>query len=155
MKQIISIFFFTLCFFSIDINSQTLQLKDGKYLDNEGLPYTGVYREFHENGAVKLEIELIDGIKDGKVNLYFEDGKIHEVYSYKQNLMDGLWLTYNTENIKTAEANYLNDKKDGTWKIWDDNGNLLYLMQYKNGEKTGTWIKYNDKGEEIARKTYN
>jgi antitoxin component YwqK of YwqJK toxin-antitoxin module len=88
------------------------------------------------------------------VKVYFDSGKLNEIYSYKNNLMDGLWLTYNEKGIKTAEANYFNDKKHGSWKVWDDNGKLIYLMNYMNGAKSGTWIKYNAKGEEIERKSY-
>jgi len=128
--------------------------KENIYVDQKGKPYSGVYKEYFDNGKVKLEMKLKKGFKNGKVSIYFENGNIHEIYSYKNNQMDGLWLTYNEKGIKTAEARYLNDRKNGEWKVWDDNGTLIYLMYYTNGAKSGTWIKYNEKGEEIAKKTY-
>jgi len=154
MKTIISISAFMLLFLNFSLFSQNIVLQDDIYVDKDGKPFTGKYKEYYSDGILRLEIEMVNGTKNGKGVLYFENGNIQEVYSYKENKMDGLWLTYNEKNIKTAEANYLNDKKDGSWKIWDENGNLIYEMLYKNGEKTGTWIKHNEKGEEIARKTY-
>ena len=154
MKTKISISALLIIFFSLSTLAQNLVVHDNIYFDQDGNPFTGKYKEYYASGSVKLEMDLNKGMKNGNVIMYFENGKIHEVYAYKQNLMDGLWLTFNEKNIKTAEANYLNDKKDGTWKIWDENGMLVYEMQYKNGEKAGNWIKYNGKGEEIARKSY-
>jgi len=154
MKTIISITALMLLFMNFSLFSQNIVLQDDIYVDKDGKPFTGKYKEYYSDGILKLEIEMVNGTKNGKGVLYFKNGNIQDVYSYKQNKMDGLWLTYNEKSIKTAEANYLNDKKDGSWKIWDENGNLIYEMLYKNGEKTGIWIKHNDKGEEIARKTY-
>ena len=133
---------------SIKLNSENI------YVNVKGKPYSGVYKEYYENGNLKLQMKLKKGFKNGNVFLYFENGKLSEVYSYKNNMMDGLWISYNQTGVKTAEARYIQDKKHGEWKVWDENGTLIYLMYYNNGEKSGTWIKYNEKGEEIARKTY-
>jgi len=155
MKTIISTTALMLLFMNFCLFSQNIVIQDDIYVDKDGKPFTGKYKEYYSDGILKFEIELVNGTKNGKGVLYFENGSIQAVYSYKLNQMDGLWLTYNSKNIKTAEANYLKDKKDGSWKIWDENGKLVYEMLYKNGEKAGSWIKYNDKGDEIARKSFN
>ncbi len=139
---------------SVNASSQIQKSTEGIYKDKNGNSYNGVYKEYDKNGQLKVEMNLKNGLKHGKVNVYYKNGNIHETYSYKKGLMDGLWLSYNSANIKTAEAYYLKDKKHGTWKIWNDNGNLIYIMQYKKGKKTGTWIKYDSEGKEIARKEY-
>ena len=113
--------------------SQTITKNDqGIYINTMGELYTGIYKAYYENGNIKLESNLKDGLKNGISKTYFEDGTLHEVHSYKNDLMDGLWITYNKEQIKTAEANYAKDKKNGLWKVWDENGTLVYVMHYTN-----------------------
>jgi len=155
MRKIFILSIINIFLFTFHSNAQSIKLNsDSIYVDSQGIPYSGIYKEYFENGNIKIAMSLKDGVKNGITNIYFENGNLNEVYSYKNNQMDGQWLTFNNKNIKTAEANYSMDKKDGTWKIWDENGNLIYLMYFKDGKKVGTWIKYNEKGEEIAKKVY-
>ena len=55
---------FGLC--SIDLVAQGLELKDGFYFKNNML-YTGTHIETYDNGQVKVEMEIKNGLKDGKV----------------------------------------------------------------------------------------
>lgn len=98
---------------------------------------------------------FIDGKKDGECKLYFETGELNEVRSYKNNEMNGIWLTFNTNGVKVAEAAYKNGKKDGNWYVWDDEGNLKYELCYSNGEKTGTWKSYDEMGVVVNERNYS
>ncbi len=132
---------------------QELVQNNGLYY-KRGALYTGTHVEKHDNGNTKLEINIVNGQPHGEMKLYYESGEIKEQRYYHKGKKDSLWITWDTEGNKTAEARYDNGKKDGLWYIWDKNGTLRYEMFYKDGEKTGTWKMWNEKGELISTKEF-
>jgi len=134
--------------------AQQINEINGVYYTNDK-PYTGSYIANYDNGKPRIEMNLIDGLKNGAVKVYFENGELNEIRSYKRNIMDGTWLTYNENKVKVAEAHYLDGKKDGKWYIWDDNGKLIYELEYSAGEKTGTWKNYDKNGNLINERAYS
>lgn len=143
-----------LILFGLNLNAQTISEIDGIYYEN-AIPYTGSYQIFHENNQVKMEMNLVDGLKDGDVKVYFENGTLNEIRAYSRNVMNGTWITYNSNNIKISEAHYLDGKKDGKWLIWNDEGVLIYELEYTEGNKTGIWKNYNEKGEFVSERNYS
>jgi antitoxin component YwqK of YwqJK toxin-antitoxin module len=134
--------------------SQIIEGEDGRYYADNYTPYEGEYKEFHNNGEPRIEMNLEDGLQHGTTNIFFPNGKINEVRSYNMGKMDGTWITYNQKNVKIAEANYLNDKKHGAWKIWDDSGTLRYQMQYNKGKRVGKWLRWDENGNLIDSREY-
>jgi antitoxin component YwqK of YwqJK toxin-antitoxin module len=152
MKKI-SLLFGIIILIVFSAYSQDIKEVDGVYYTSS-VPYTGKYTSHFENGKTKIEMNLIDGLKDGVVKVYFEDGELNEIRSYKRNVMNGDWFTYNENKIKVAEAHYLNGKKDGKWFIWDENGKLIYELEYTMGEKTGIWKNYDKTGKLLSERSY-
>ena len=99
--------------------SQNLVKKDGKYVDETNTLYTGIYKEYFENGNIKVEMNIEDGVQDGYTNIYFNSGIQNEQRSYKEGKMHGTWITWNEMEVKLAEANYNFGEKHGKWFIWD------------------------------------
>lgn len=116
--------------------------------------YTGEYREFHDNGEIRLNIFIKDGKPEGPYVVYFENGKPQEVRSYLKGEFHGIWRSYNSAGLLVAEAEYIHNAKHGVWKVWDDNGVLRYEMKYQNGKKTGTWYMWDEKGKLLSEKSY-
>nr|WP_319400432.1 toxin-antitoxin system YwqK family antitoxin [uncultured Carboxylicivirga sp.] len=135
------------------VNAQ-LTFKDGKYYDQDNNLYTGVYTEYYESGNKKVEMNVVKGEKHGSTTLYFDNKKINEVRSFKNNEMDGTWITYDEVGTKTAEARYKDGVKDGKWYIWDENRVLRYEMLYSNGKKIGSWKIWDEEGKLVAEKNY-
>ena len=138
---------------AITVNAQNLQEVDGIFYQ-DSQPYSGTYLTYFENGNLKMETNFLEGMKDGECKLYFEDGKLNEVRSYRNNEMHGTWLTFNNMGVKVAEASYKNGKKDGNWFVWDEDGSLKYELCYKDGEKTGVWKSYDAMGVVINERDY-
>lgn len=139
---------------SISGMAQVQQGSDGIYFDGQGNLYTGVYTEYYADSLIRTSIEITNGRPDGLTKIYFEDGQLEEIRSYKNGLMHGKWEKWNRQNIKIAEAGYKDNKKDGKWYIWDDNGTLRYDMNYVSGEKAGTWLMYDEEGTLVNQKDY-
>ncbi|GAB4278953.1 MAG: hypothetical protein Kow0068_02770 [Marinilabiliales bacterium] len=153
MKKII-LLFAGIIFISIAY-SQIIEDENGVYYDQNKNLYNGTYIEFYDNGNKKIEINIVDGYKDGQTFLYFPDGTLNEIRSYKKGKMDGTWTTFNKEGKKTAIANYTDNKKDGKWIIWDDNGVKRYEMEYKEGKRSGIWTMWNENGEQVNQYNYD
>ncbi len=133
---------------------QIIEGDDGMYYASNYEPYNGEYTEQYENGSTRIEMNLVEGVKEGFVNLYFDNGNLNEIRSYKNGMMDGKWETYNIANVKIAEANYKNNKKHGQWLIWDDNGTLRCEMYYDKDKKIGNWSRWDENGKLIETKEY-
>ncbi|HPO67728.1 MAG TPA: toxin-antitoxin system YwqK family antitoxin [Paludibacteraceae bacterium] len=159
MRQLSAII---ICFLFCSI-SIVAQKNDSTIVQSEGLfytdatqtkLYTGEYKEFYDNHALRLEMFIKDGKPEGMCIIYFPNGKPKEVRSYLNGVFHGTWRTYNDTGVLISEAEYLNNKKHGTWRIWDDQGTLRYEMHYVNGEKTGTWYMWDENGKLISERKY-
>jgi len=154
MKNIITITILSLLFFSKAF-AQIEKNENGIYLNENNETYTGIYYEYYDNGNIRVEMNLKNGIKDGYTNIYFLSGIKKEQRSYKEGEMHGTWITWNELEDKLAEANYNFGKKHGKWYIWDENGILRYEMEYKKGEKFGVWKIYDEEGTLLNKMIYS
>lgn len=152
MSRFVSVF--ALCFGFIAFVSGQITERDGIFFDKNDNPYSGVYIEYYASGGKKVETTISNGVKNGVTTLFFEDGVINEVRYYKNNQMDGTWLTFDHNGIKTAEARYDAGIKEGKWFIWDEKGTLRYEMLYSKGNKAGVWKIWDESGKLVAEKTY-
>lgn len=84
-----------------------------------------------------------------KKSIYYENGLIREERFYNSNKdKTGIWISYNENGIKIAEASFKNDKKDGFWKFYTDN-KLIMILEYKNGKRIKSFM-YNEKEGLVA-----
>nr|WP_290637970.1 toxin-antitoxin system YwqK family antitoxin [Labilibaculum sp.] len=134
--------------------SQAIEEIEGLYYNTAGDLYTGTYTEFYESGTKRIEMNLEEGKRNGKITLFFENEEVQEVRSYVSGLMDGMWVTWNDKSVKIAEANYKGNKKHGKWYIWDDNGVKRYEMEYSEGDKIGTWYIWDAEGNLIKERKF-
>ncbi|WP_346862339.1 toxin-antitoxin system YwqK family antitoxin [uncultured Draconibacterium sp.] len=133
--------------------AQKIEEIDGIFYKNSE-KFTGTYLDFYSENVIKSEVKIKKGEKHGKTTIYFENGHVNEIRSYKHNLMHGKWVMYNEHGIKISIARYKNGKKHGKWTIWNDYGNLLYELEYDNGNKTGVWKKYDEQGNLTSEREY-
>jgi antitoxin component YwqK of YwqJK toxin-antitoxin module len=152
MNKSLSLFIFLLI--SISTFGQAIRNSDGVYTDSKGKPFTGISYEYYHDSLVHISAGIKDGKLEGQTKIYFNNGQLEEIRSFKGGKMDGHWEKWNAENIKIAEAGYVDNKKDGKWYVWDENGTLRYDMTYSSGKKTGTWLMYDEKGKLTSEKSY-
>lgn len=145
-----------IAFISLLLNvskAQEIKEIEGIYYQN-GQLYTGEYTSRYDNGMVKMTAKIVEGKKEGIVQVFFENGQLNEIRSYKNNQMDGTWEMYNIYKVKVSVANYKNGVKHGEWLIYDDKGTLLYEMEYTDGQKSGTWKKFDNAGKLVSERKY-
>lgn len=88
-------------FFGFELYAQTPAEHPKVYTNNgyyyrdraQTLLYNGDYREYYENGTLKLELQIKDGLPSGAYVVSFENRKPKEVRSYKDGRLHGIWRT--------------------------------------------------------------
>jgi len=117
----------------------------------------GVYREWHNNGILKVEANVIGGngdlsagvektwLFDGPCSAWNEDGVLLAVIPYVKGSLEGVACYYhaNTEAL-WKKIPYQNGYADGFEEIFFENGNLFEKTEWFRGKKNGSSERYWD-----------
>ena len=89
-----------------------VEVRDGlQYIKGSSDPYTGKVLKSFDNGNWQMELDLKDGMPDGKIITYYKNGQKKEESYFKEG--------------KPA---------DGEWLGWHENGELKIEIIIENGE---------------------
>ena len=151
MKKLL---FLSLLLFNIVAYGQIIEDENGMFFDSEKNPFSGNYTEYFKDGNVRIELQIKNGLKHGKVFIYNTIGDTLEIHSFYKGMKHGTWETRIPPAQKIGIANYKNDLKNGIWIIWDENGVKRYEMHYLAGKKSGTWYMWSEDGKLISKKNF-
>lgn len=142
-----------------------------------GCNYSNKAVTFYPNGALKSEVVIEKGKKNGMAKVYFENGIIEQTGMWVDNKQEGIWNFYYPDgkikaeiefkndmqngksvfyfsNGRVNEINYfINNKLEGAIEVYYDNGALKEKSEWRNGKKEGYTIKY-DSLKNIVEKTF-
>ena len=65
--------------------------------------------------------------------------KLLQEITYSNGIKSGIYISWNSDNYKVVEGEYLKDEKHGTWTLWYDDGTMKGKENYSNGEMDGQW----------------
>ncbi len=101
------------------VNRDNLNFRNGTfYILNSDQPYSGPVFGLYQNGRLKSEGNIKDGLLHGPYKTYYYNGQVNEEGTYKDGKLDGLFKVYNSENGQL--------KLEGTWK----DGELIESKEY-------------------------
>ncbi len=87
---IIAVAFFLFSCKEREINFNQLELRAGVYSEvNQPTPYTGIVKQYDENGALKEEAYLQEGKLDRFFTSYYENGQVWEERKLKDGKKEG------------------------------------------------------------------
>ena len=109
--------------------AQDIELKKGVRSDAEGLPYNGIEKTYHENGAM------------------------WEVLNYKEGKLEGLNKSYYENGNLESEGNYRNGRLEGEAKAYYPNGNFQFVSQHKRDVPIAV-KEYDQEGNMIFQSVY-
>jgi len=141
-------------------------------LDSDGKK-NGVWKEFYENGNIKLEHTFFHGEKDGISKKYDKKGKLLELETFDKgkrksnNISLGLELNeVKLENGLYAKGILTKNIKNGLFKVFDSSNKevycnfynrdtLIYTGRYDSiNNKTGKWLYFWPNGNIKKTGTY-
>ena len=113
---------------------------------SDGGKLHGPYKEFFQNGQIKLEVNYINGNQEGLMVIYHESGLSNERSNYKKNKLHGLKETFyehtlfdTSDFIRKQQLNtrtrYFGGSKNGVDEKYLYNGTLIYKNCYMLDEK--------------------
>jgi antitoxin component YwqK of YwqJK toxin-antitoxin module len=137
------------CITSYHPNGQIKQ-----YLNALNNRASGVYKEWHSNGNLKIESHIIGGIADlnnqaeeswlfeGVSKAWDEDGKLLAEIFYQKGELEGESKYYHSNGDVWKVIPYSKNLRHGTEKFYLENGELFQISTYQNGLKEGISIRY-------------
>lgn len=111
-------------------------IKERYYLNDQN-KISGLYISFYKNGAINVEGNFMDNIKNGMWNFYTEEGIPIKEGNYLNDVEDGLWKFYYEDGALKKEGNFINGKGDGMWKLYYEDGSLKAISHFIDGYKEG------------------
>lgn len=126
----------------------------------------GKYYEWHANGAVKLEANVIGGspditegaesswLFDGMNCAWDEEGRAVAEVSYEKGILQGPSIYYHTNGKVWKVIPFQKNEVEGTLEVFLENGELLQTMSYVAGVKHGPARRYWNKDKIASEETY-
>ncbi|MDO5089902.1 MAG: toxin-antitoxin system YwqK family antitoxin, partial [Leptotrichiaceae bacterium] len=116
----------------------------------------GQYNEYYSNGNLFTTGRYTEGKREGSWKIYSEKGRLWKNYEYRNNELNGLYISYYTNTgMKEISGNYKNDKPDGVWNEYYPNGNRKKSGTYKEGKKIGIFTEWFTDGTKKSDVNYN
>ncbi|BAO75080.1 TonB family protein [Winogradskyella sp. PG-2] len=112
---------------------------------------SGYYKEFREDGSLKVEANYLDYELYGKWRQYDVQSQLEWSVSYEKGSRNGIYESFYPNGKLKLKGIILKDKKQGEEKRFNENGNLLWKGAYTNNEFSKTWIKYDANGKKIKK----
>lgn len=164
MKKSILLFFIFIYQFTFGQDTISIYLKKNKFkLVKTYLSHSkykakidGVWKEvlLRENGT----IISLNSYKDkplkkriGMQKSFHENGSLRLLRYYNENSkLDGKYLTFRNDGVKSIIGNYKDGKRIGVWNFYYKNGNKKARILYKNGDivKYNLWFENGDVKDE-------
>lgn len=127
----------------------------------------GRYREWHSNGKLKIQAEVINGIADlhpsaesswlfnGETRAYNDDGKLEAIIYYDKGQLEGVARYFHANGIVWKECPYQKGVAHGEFRTFMENGDLLKTQHFQNGKLHGLSIRYAlETQEELSKEEY-
>ncbi len=115
----------------------------------------GTYMAFYDSAVTILENgSVVDGLKEGRWILYFNQGGIWQDRTYVHGMLTGESTSYYEDGTKQAEGDMKNNRETGGWTWFYESGNPQCKVTYKNGLKIGTQVFWNELGDVVKEEEY-
>jgi len=114
----------------------SLLSKKGAYLYLDNNKFSGILIDSLENIKI-LEVQYLNGRKNGYEKIRYNNGKISEKRFYKNGSKEGNHKLFWENGNKKMIANFLDGKYEGKLIQWHKNGEKFKEFYYENGNEIG------------------
>jgi len=156
---IISLLFLSLGFSQKEYHyNHIIEMNNGLWTEKfSEKPITGrVYIKFGEKDNLKKVYfgNLLNGKKDGRWTIWFDNGRRSSEGTYKDGKEDGLFTEWYENGKKEIEITIKDGEIDGLMTQWYKNGQKLSERTYKNGKEDGLYTQWFENGQKEYEKTF-
>lgn len=137
--------------YSKQFTEEEVMVAEGKYIKTVR---DSTWRFYDLDGVLLSETEFEKGKKNGKDIVYFTDGKIAKMVTYKNDVLDGPFLENYESGVKKAKGQYVDGKLHGEVIYYDLNGQVSAKGKFNRGLRHGPWFFFSD-GKLEEKKMYH
>ena len=126
----------------IEVNESRSYHQKVIYIDHN------IQRKIHStiDGNKILDVSDKDGVLDGKMFKWYENGNLISEENYKNGKEVGLQLFWYENGQLESKMNYENGEFEGKQYAWYENGNPDFIENFKNGKLDGTQLNWRENG---------
>jgi uncharacterized protein len=119
--------------------------KEGSY--DESGKKIGEWKTYFENGKLHEILKFENDILEGDYHAFYDNGKPKYDFVYKNDKINGKVVSYNKTGSKAADLIFVDDKKEGKAVRYFENGNIRANEQYKDNEYNGLITSFFSDGD--------
>jgi antitoxin component YwqK of YwqJK toxin-antitoxin module len=109
--------------------------------------FSGYVATTYPDKRYRTITSVYEGMIHGIFRSYYENGALHEVRQYKQNLSTGKHYGFWTNGNKQFDYVYFHDRKIGYMKRWYENGKPYLFLNYKEDKEEGLQQGWRENGK--------
>lgn len=112
---------------------------------------SGYYKEFTEEGSLKIEANYRDFNLYGKWKEYYKSGDVKWSVSYEDGYRNGIYEEFYDNGQLKVKGVILKEKKKGEEQRYNKKGKLVWKGYYDEDEFVKTWTNYDDNGKKLKK----
>jgi antitoxin component YwqK of YwqJK toxin-antitoxin module len=107
------------------------------------------------NGNVKAEANFDQGKLEGVYRIYHESGALQEEGHYIADKKNGMFTSWAEDGTKLLEQKFSRDQRDGLVQQWYPSGGLKFSENYRQGQKHGPAVAYFESGQKQSEGSFD
>ena len=108
----------------------------------------------YDNGSIKTEAEVKDGIPHGILKNYTPDGYLESVYTMRDGKREGPSVHYYVNGQLKLRVKYVSNRREGLAEMFYKSGEIYRRMNYKDGKLQGIRKTYYKDGSIMGEAPY-
>ncbi len=131
----------------VDSKNSALELVNG-VLHYQNSPFDGLLVSKYDNVSLKMELQYVNGRKDGYEKQWYLNGQLAQSRLYSKGIKVGNHLGWWDHGTKKFDYNF-NDigEYEGNRKEWYKNGQLVRDFNYSKGKELGSQRMWTESGK--------
>jgi antitoxin component YwqK of YwqJK toxin-antitoxin module len=116
----------------------------------------GEWVEHHYNGQKMKEEHYVEGVLQGEVRTWYENGQLEEVKTMEDKFENGPYKRYFEDGQLHMEGRFAKGEKTGEWKTWHRNGQLAFSDVFVSDKHIdGPWVGKHANGADSLSGSYS
>ncbi|MBR3501477.1 MAG: hypothetical protein IKO06_01065 [Alphaproteobacteria bacterium] len=121
-------------------NENNTNVVNGVVYDIYDKPINGIYKAYHGNGSVRMEMNARKGLPDGDGRFYDENGNLAYSITFKNGKLNGKFYHYYEDGNIHNELNYVDGEQSGTQILYDEKGQQVVDLFYENNKAVKGYV---------------
>lgn len=132
---------------------EDLVQRDNVVYHNEA-PYSGMFFDKNRYEVLRAKGYLENGLLQGELFHYDNDGKIMKRFHYKEGKEDGISTTYYDDGAIETLSYFESGEGQGRWLRYYPSGAIERISYLKNDRPEGEWTYFNEDGSVKEKRIY-